>query len=83
MEKIKLNSRWGDNYLEPLGDNKYKLHSELDHIRLGFKEDLKVITFVDPPGGPFLSVGSSLPEVNDSLIKTIDDNEDGIIITVE
>lgn len=66
-EKIKLNSRYNDvsNYLEKLDNGNWVLRSSLDHIRMGLNND-NSIYFIDPPGGPFLTVGS---KVGDKTIK--------------
>lgn len=70
-EKIKLSSRGVDNWLEPYEDNIYILKSELDHIRVGFDKNPDNIVFIDPPGGPFMSVGSKLMEADNAVIKSI------------
>ena len=72
-ERIKLHSRDGiNNWLEHHEDNTYILHSELDHIRCGYTDNsMKDIQFVDPPGGPFMSVGSELMEADNAIIKSI------------
>lgn len=72
-KRIKLHSRDGiNNWLEYYGDSTYILHSELDHIRCGYADDsMKEIQFVDPPGGPFMSVGSELMEADNAVIKSI------------
>lgn len=64
-KRIKLHSRDRmNNWLEHQDGNTYILHSELDHIRAGYMDtDREIIAFVDPPGGPFISVGNVLDEV--------------------
>lgn len=74
MKKIiKLHSRYGEkNWLEHYRDKTYILHSETDHIRVGYQDaDMQEIEFVDPPGGPFMSVGDKVAEAN-SIIETIE-----------
>lgn len=52
-----------NNWLEQYEDNNYILHSELDHVRAGYMDSNRdMIAFVDPPGGPFIKVGSVLEE---------------------
>ena len=71
---IRLHSRdRTKNWLEYYEDKVYILHSELDHIRIGYAEgkNRRKIVFIDPPGGPFMSVGSVVEEANNSKIKTI------------
>lgn len=58
--KIKLSSRGVNNWLEPYEDNVYILKSELDHIRVGFDKNPDDIVFIDPPGGPFMRVESTI-----------------------
>lgn len=73
MDKIILHSRDGiKNWLEHHEEKTYILHSELDHIRCGYADDsMREIQFVDPPGGPFMSVGSELMEADNAVIKSI------------
>lgn len=75
--EIKLKSRGGiDNRLvqvdgEPL---KFKLKTEFNY-RVGFKEDTdEEYSFIDPSGGPFITVGS---EINGHIVKAI--HKGGII----
>lgn len=65
LKKIKLHSRESiNNWLEHYTGETYILHSELDHIRAGYMDsDKEMIAFVDPPGGPFISIGNVLDEV--------------------
>lgn len=64
--RVKLHSRNGiNNWLVHHKDNTYILESELDHIRVGYmNSDHDIIAFIDPPGGPFMSVGNTLDEMN-------------------
>ena len=75
--EIKLYSREGlDNRLvqvegEPL---KFKLKTDY-YYRVGFKDDnIEECTFIDPAGGPFITVGS---EIDGHIVKAIYGN--GII----
>ena len=75
--EIKLYSREGlDNRLvqvegEPL---KFKLKTDY-YYRVGFKDDnTEECTFIDPAGGPFITVGS---EIDGHIVKAIHGN--GII----
>lgn len=73
MKKIKLNSRDGTNSTliqtkEPL---KYKLETEYCY-RIGFKGDsMKECSFIDPSGGPFITIGSI---IEGHKVKTIYEN---------
>lgn len=76
-KKIQLKSRGGlDNKLvqvegEPL---KFKLETDYNY-RIGFKDNnIEECTFIDPAGGPFITVGS---EIEGHKVKAIYGN--GII----
>lgn len=75
--EIQLNSRGGiDNRLvqvegEPL---KFQLKANFNY-RIGFKDDSKEeCTFIDPSGGPFITIGS---EIEGHTVKAI--YKDGIV----
>jgi hypothetical protein len=59
---IKLSNRYKDkNYLRQIGDKEYKYEGDSDYLRIGYSTDDKYkIEFIDPSGGPFLSVGSEV-----------------------
>jgi hypothetical protein len=84
MDKIELKSRYGDiHILEKIEDKKYKFLPSDNYMRCGLTEDKNKYHFVDPSGGPFISVGSILPEVN-SKVKDIEFIEGiGTVITFE
>ena len=86
MDKtIKLSARERiKNWLEHLEDKTYLLHSQYDNVRCGIDpEDSEVITFVDPPGGPFIAVGHKLLEAN-AKVKSIEHiSGKGFAITFE
>ena len=70
MSDITLNGRYGLKHkLEPLGNNKYKLHTD-GHYRIGYKESIDNIEFIDPEGGPFIRVGCLVEEVG-ARVKSI------------
>lgn len=58
-----MKNRNGDNYnFEKVSDNTYTIVGELKYWRFGGREgqermDLTDLGFVDPSGGPFISVG--------------------------
>lgn len=73
-----FNSRYGDNtvYLKKIADNTFKLNpgnQNDDFMRLGLREGYtwedKEYEFIDPPGGPFLSIGTKLD--SDTEIESI------------
>lgn len=86
MNHIKLDSRYGDVYLEErfhAGNTiTYLLKmNNGDYIRAGF--DDAGITFIDPPGGPLLKVGERLPEANNRVILAIEGVKDvGFYVTL-
>lgn len=58
-----MKNRYGDEYwFEKESDNTYAIKGDLDHWRFGGKEgiegvDMKDLGFIDPSGGPFISIG--------------------------
>lgn len=81
MNKIKLNSRYGDkNYLKHLKDDTYILESELSY-RYGQTNDGR--NFVDPSGGPFIEEGAILEENNRKVKKVEYIKGAGCTITFE
>ena len=70
MEKIKLYNRYNeDNYLQHIEDNKWQLifgnKNDIAYVRIIGQEgehkiDNNNLYAVDPPGGPFISVGSKI-----------------------
>lgn len=72
---IQLKSRYGYNHkLERVSNKKYKLNLDdtCNSFRLGSSEGK--IDFIDPAGGPFMSVGGLCEEFVIDNIK-IDNNE--------
>lgn len=83
LKEIKLHARYGlNNWLEHYKDGVYILHSEMDSIRIGYKDsDKKEIFVIDPAGGPFIAVGEILDEVGKE-VKSIEFIQDkGYAIT--
>lgn len=73
---IKLYSRYEPKYLYKVSDNplQYELKT-LEYLRIGFKEGSdNECTFIDPSGGPMLSLGDKIEGL---IIKNIYSN--GII----
>lgn len=68
---IKLFNRDGLNlWLEKVSGNFYAIKSDeeskwgLEHLRVGLEDNKNRYSFVDPSGGPFLSVGHKLKDDN-------------------
>ena len=61
-----MRNRYGDQYdFEKLSENTYTIVGKLKHWRFGGREgqaeiDLNDLGFVDPSGGPFIAVGSTI-----------------------
>ena len=64
MDDIIITSRYGDkNILRPISKDTYVFIPEYDYMRVGYDNE-RNIHFIDPSGGPFMSVDSVLPEIN-------------------
>ena len=71
-DKYVLDNRYGDLVqLIKQDGNLYLLDGDLDYMRVGFKEDSKVINFVDPSGGPFMRVGAEWDDFTIEAINSI------------
>lgn len=59
-DRYVLDNRYGDKYvLEKVEDNKYLLKTDTFFVmRCGIAKESQEYTFIDPPGGPMLKVGS-------------------------
>ncbi len=84
LDKIHLYNRYDDNiYLQHYKNDDWLLKGDdgcLQYVRVGFNED-KSICFVDPSGGPFLSIGT---KVNDKVITKIEHIESvGFVLTLK
>lgn len=81
---IKLSNRYKDkNYLRQIGDKEYKYEGDLEYIRIGYStEDKHKIEFIDPSGGPFLSVGSEVFGI-EGKIKEINKEDKTFILKFE
>ena len=75
---IKLSNRYKDkDYLRQISDNEYKYEGDLEYLRIGYRtEDKYKIDFIDPSGGPFLSVGSEVFGIEGKIteINQVDNN---------
>lgn len=74
-----MKNRYGDEYsFLKLSDNTYTIVGDLKYWRYGGREgqaqmDLSDLGFVDPSGGPFISVGSVIEGRRVSKIQLADD----------
>jgi len=61
-----MKNRYGDDYgFQKISENVYKTIGELKHWRCGGKEgtdgiDMNDLGFIDPSGGPFLTIGMQI-----------------------
>lgn len=81
-----MKNRYGNEYsFEQVSDNTYTIKGDLNYWRFGGKEgqdsvDQSDLGFVDPSGGPFISVGYM---INGRAVKRISCVEDNIFFEVE
>ncbi len=74
-----MKNRYGDEYsFLKLSDNTYTIVGDLKYWRYGCRDgqeqlDLTDLGFVDPSGGPFISVGSVIEGRKISKIQLADD----------
>ena len=87
---INLYSRYGEVHkLVRIGENSSHLFlfvPSSDTYRVGYKDkEYKDIKFVDPPGGPFISIGTRLIYYKDKVVtvKSISEDSDNIVIELE
>ena len=68
MKKYQLYCRYNDIHVIVEDEGKYKVSfSDCAYLRAGYQKDSDELSFVDPPGGPFVSVGHSLSDFNNKL----------------
>lgn len=84
---INLRSRYNEVHkLIRIGDENshlYQFKPSDDYYRVGYNDDsFNNYQFVDPSGGPFISVGMELPEVG-KKVKAISRNEEGLTVEFE
>lgn len=88
MKEIKLFNRDGANLKLVSEDSKlWKFQVDdkhswvLEYMRMGFENDNKTISFIDPSGGPYLSRGQRLD--NDYIIQGFLEVDDRFVILTE
>jgi hypothetical protein len=81
-----MKNRYGNEYsFVKTGINEYTIAGDLEYWRYGGREgvegvDQNNLGFVDPSGGPFISIGY---EINGRKVTNIAVNSEGIFFTVE
>lgn len=82
-----MKNRYGDTYnFVKINNNTYTITGDLKYWRFGGKEgqqsvDYNDLGFVDPSGGPFISV--NFYKINERTVTNISIVDDKIIFTVE
>lgn len=79
-----MRNRYGTEYeYVNLGNDKYTITGDLEYWRFGGKEgeelNMDDLGFVDPSGGPFISIGY---EIDGKSVKRISSNQEGIFFHV-
>ena len=76
---MNIRSRYGDTWeLEEIGSGLKFVPPP--HTRFGFDSDPKVLSFIDPPGGPFIQLGDV---IEGKRISGIEDYDSYVIIKLE
>ena len=58
-----LKNRYGDEYtFVRLRDGAYRIDGTLTHWRVGWSETTGEIEYVDPSGGPFITLGTKIDD---------------------
>lgn len=61
--------------------------SGFNHYRCGFNSETRQVEFVDPEGGPFISVGQNLSEYfkvdTKMIVQSIIDSDSGFLLQIE
>ena len=74
-----MKNRYGDEYrFEKLSDNTYSIVGDLKYWRFGGREgqqqmDMSDLGYVDPSGGPFISIGYVIEGRKVNHISLVDD----------
>jgi hypothetical protein len=81
-----MKNRYGDEYgFRKLTDNTYTIEGDLSYWRFGGREgqermDMSDLGYVDPSGGPFISIGYP---IDGRMVKRISLVDEQIIFEVE
>lgn len=86
-DTINLRSRYNEVHkLVRIGDENshlYQFKPSNDYYRVGYNDgSFDNYQFIDPSGGPFISIGMELPEAG-KKVKAISRNKNGITIEFE
>lgn len=93
MEKvIQIKNRYNDTIeFTQISENLYKIKSTDVHCKVvdyGWRcgiidDDRDNMSFIDPPGGPFIGIGYIIPEINKKVIEISRDKNIGFILKVD
>lgn len=76
---MNIKSRYGDTWVLEEIDSGLKFVLP-PYTRIGFDNDSKILSFIDPPGGPFIQVGDI---IEGKRISGIEDYDSYVIIKLE
>jgi hypothetical protein len=84
--KVSYYNRYGDDIIfEKLEDNKIHMYGFV-YYRTGYNEEGSALDFVDPAGGPYISVGTNLKNYfkskKDMIVKSIEYADKGAMLTI-
>jgi hypothetical protein len=86
-DKVKYQNRYGDEYIfTKQEDGTVLWEGTFDYYRYGINEDETGLMFIDPSGGPFISVGHPFRYLNsDNKISRLEwiNNGTAVKITLE
>lgn len=83
-----MRNRHGVEYnFVKVGENRYRFEmdeAEMQYMRMGGREgqesiDKSNLGFFDPPGGPFIAIGSA---VDNRTVKRIESTDEGVFVEV-
>ena len=84
--KVSYYNRYGDDIIfEKLEDNKIHMYGFV-YYRTGYNEDGSALDFVDPSGGPYISVCTNIKNYfkskKDMIVKSIEYADKGVMLTI-
>lgn len=84
----KYKNRYGDTFtFTPTEDGNLLWEGNFKYCRVGWNDDINVLTMVDPSGGPFVTLGmdSQLlhPDVKKKIVTKFTNIKSGYLITLE
>jgi hypothetical protein len=82
---MKYKNRYGDLFtFEENEQGNVQWSGNFKHYRAGYKDNPDEPTYIDPSGGPFISIGDSMDEFGlDGIVSGFVSNENGFEILIE